>query len=173
MSCRVVVLLCSFWIGSAQANWQVARQVLDQPAVVGQARLTVLLFKVYDATLYAPKGRYLANQPFVLTLRYLREFKGEKIAQRTVDEMRKQGFTNQAKLTAWLHTMTSLFPDVQPGVELSAVRLPSGATDFYRGEQLIGQVSDPEFARQFFAIWLGEKTSEPAMRRQLLKLASQ
>ena len=173
MSRRVMTLLCLLWAGSAQANWGVARQALEQPAVVGQARLTVLLFKVYDATLYAPKGRYQANQPFVLTLRYLREFKGEKIAQRTVEEMRKQGFMNEAKLASWLRTMNALFPDVQPGVELSAVRLPSGATDFYQGEQPIGQVQDPEFGKQFFAIWLGEKTSEPVMRRQLLKLASQ
>lgn len=166
----LMILLCMLWAGSAQANWSVARQVLEQPVVVGQARLKVLLFKVYDATLYAPKGRYRADQPFVLTLRYLRDFKGEKIAQRTVEEMRKQGFTNEAKLAQWLRAMNALFPDVSAGVELSAVRLASGATDFYRGEQRIGQVADSEFGQQFFAIWLGEKTSEPAMRRQLLKL---
>ena len=169
----LVILWCLLWAGVAQANLNVARQVLDQPAVVGQARLKVLLFKVYDATLYAPKGRYQADQPFMLTLRYLREFKGEKIAQRTVEEMRKQGFTNEAKLAPWLRAMNALFPDVRPGFELSAVRLASGATDFYRGDQRIGQVADPEFGRQFFAIWLGEKTSEPAMRRQLLKLTAQ
>jgi len=173
MSRGLVVLLCLLWVGAAQANLNVARQVLEQPAVVGQARLTVLFFKIYDATLYAPKGQYRADQPFVLTLRYLREFEGEKIAQRTVDEMRKQGFSNEAKLVLWLRAMNTLFPDVRPGVELSAVRLASGATDFYRGDQRIGQVADPEFGRQFFAIWLGEKTSEPAMRRQLLKLAHQ
>ncbi len=173
MSRGLVVLLCLLWVGAAQANLNLARQVLEQPAVVGQARLTVLFFKIYDATLYAPKGQYRADQPFVLTLRYLREFEGEKIAQRTVDEMRKQGFSNEAKLVLWLRAMNALFPDVGPGVELSAVRLASGATDFYRGDQRIGQVADPEFGRQFFAIWLGEKTSEPAMRRQLLKLAHQ
>ncbi len=169
----LVILWCLLWAGVAQANLNVARQVLDQPTVVGQARLKVLLFKVYDATLYAPKGRYQADQPFMLTLRYLREFKGEKIAQRTVEEMRKQGFTDEAKLALWLRAMKVLFPDVRPGFELSAVRLASGATDFYRGDQRIGQVADPEFGRQFFAIWLGEKTSEPAMRRQLLKLTAQ
>lgn len=159
--------------GLVQANMTLARQVLEQPEVVGQARLSVLFFKVYDATLYAPKGQYRADQAFSLSLRYLRDFEGVKIAERSIDEMRKQGYANEQKLSLWRREMTALFPDVKAGSELTAVRTASGITDFYRGLERIGQVRDPEFSRQFFAIWLGEKSSEPEMRRQLLRLPQQ
>ncbi|MES2721086.1 MAG: chalcone isomerase family protein [Pseudomonadota bacterium] len=166
----LILLACS---GLVQANMTLARQVLEQPEVVGQARLSVLFFKVYDATLYAPKGQYRADQAFSLSLRYLRTFEGAKIAERSIDEMRKQGYANEQKLSAWRREMIALFPDVQAGSELTAVRTGSGVTDFYRGLDRLGQIKDPEFSRQFFAIWLSEKSSEPEMRRQLLRLSQQ
>lgn len=166
----LLLLACS---GLVQANMALARQVLEQPAVVGTARLNVFLFKIYDATLYAPGGLYRSDQAFALSLRYLRAFDGARIAERSIDEMRKQGYANEQKLSAWRREMTALFPDVQAGSELTAVRTGSGITDFYRGLERIGQIRDPEFARQFFAIWLGEKSSEPEMRRQLLRLSQQ
>jgi hypothetical protein len=168
---RLLVLLA--FTGVAQANMTLAQQVLEQPAVVGSARLTVLLFKVYDATLYAPKGQYNPEQSFALSLRYLRAFQGDKIAQRSVEEMRKQGYANEKKLALWHRQMSSLFPDVKAGTELTAVRTPSGDAVFYRGLERIGHIKDPEFSQQFFNIWLGSKSSEPEMRKQLLSQGGQ
>jgi len=166
----VLLLMCS---SLAQANMTLAQSVLEQPQVVGQARLKVLLFNVYDATLYAPQGQFSLDSQFALSLRYLRAFEGGKIAQRSVEEMRKQGYANERKLALWLRQMTALFPDVQAGTELTAVRTRTGDAVFYRGLERIGQIKDPEFSQQFFNIWLGAKTSQPQMRKELLQLASQ
>ena len=166
----LLLITCS---SVAHANMTLAQQVLEQPQIVGQARLKVLLFKVYDATLYAPQGRYSPDDQFALSLRYLRAFDGDKIAQRSVEEMRKQGYTNERKLAQWLRQMTALFPNVQAGTELTAVKTSSGDAVFYRGLERIGQIKDAEFSQQFFNIWLGAKTSEPEMRKELLQQAKQ
>ena len=168
MSQWLKVLVLLVFTGGAQANMTLAQQVLEQPEVVGKARLTVLLFKVYDATLYAPKGQYHPDKPFVLSLRYLRALEGNKIAQRSVEEMRKQGYINEKNLALWQRQMASIFPDVQAGSELTAVRTSAGEAVFYRGLERIGQVKDAAFTQQFFNIWLGTKSSEPEMRKQLL-----
>ena len=49
----LLLITCS---SVAHANMTLAQQVLEQPQIVGQARLKVLLFKDYDATLYALQG---------------------------------------------------------------------------------------------------------------------
>lgn len=173
MSQWLKVLVLLVFAGGAHANMTLAQQVLEQPEVVGKARLTVLLFKVYDATLYAPKGQYHPDKPFVLSLRYLRAFEGDKIAQRSVEEMRKQGYVNDKNLALWRRQMVSIFPDVQAGNELTAVRTSAGEAVFYRGLERIGHIKDPEFSQQFFNIWLGPKSSEPEMRKQLLPQGAQ
>jgi len=68
MSQWLKVLVLLVFTGGAQANMTLAQQVLEQPEVVGKARLTVLLFKVYDATLYAPKGQFHPDKPLCTEL---------------------------------------------------------------------------------------------------------
>lgn len=135
---------------------------------VGAGRMTYLTLPVFDATLYAPGGVYSAAKPFALKLSYLRTLKGRDIARNSVEQMRRQGGHSDAQLTAWGEAMTGIFPDVTKGATLTGVREADGATVFYRGTAKIGRVEDPAFGRAFFDIWLGAKTSQPALRQKLL-----
>ncbi len=139
-----------------------------QPA--GHARLKFLWWDVYDATLYAPNGRWQPQQPFALTLHYLRDFSGADIADRSAQEIRGLGFRDEVRLAAWHTEMQNMFPDVRPDTRLTGIYLPEKPTVFYAQDTRLGHVPDPEFGRWFFAIWLSEDTSEPAFRRQLLGL---
>ncbi|AXR04213.1 chalcone isomerase family protein [Pseudoalteromonas piscicida] len=146
-------------------------QFIENPQQVGKtSRMTYLFWDVYDASLYAPQGAYSQDQPFVLALHYLRALDGKEIAKRSLKEMEKQGFNNSSKGERWLTKMVQIFPDVSKGTLLFGVRTPDGYTQFYEDEKLIGEVNDPEFTTRFFNIWLGEKTSEPTMRAELLGL---
>lgn len=150
----------------------VVSRAIPQAEIVGKAAFSFAFWDVYDATLYAPKGVLKPDAPFALSLQYKREFSGKDIAERSVDEMRGQGFTDKQKLADWQKQMENIFPDVKAGTMLTAVFDSNAATTFYQNNnnQPIGKVEDAEFTRQFSAIWLGEKTSEPEMRKKLLGL---
>jgi hypothetical protein len=135
---------------------------------VGEGRMVYMVFDVYDATLYAPQGSWNSSKPYALQLSYLRNLNGKEIADVSVEEIRNQGFTNEAKLADWRTQMRNIFPDVKNGVSLTGVRTKAGTTIFYKDNVEIGRIKDPQFSKAFFGIWLNEKTSEPDLRRKLL-----
>jgi len=137
---------------------------------LGEGKLTFLTMLVYNATLHAQGGKWVPDQLFALDLRYEMNLKGKDIAERSIKEMKGQGHGDPAKLKRWGEEMARIFPDIKPGDRLVGVSLPGSGASFYNDQKLLGVVADPEFARAFFAIWLDERTSEPKLRRQLLKL---
>ncbi|MFK8068441.1 MAG: chalcone isomerase family protein [Gammaproteobacteria bacterium] len=137
---------------------------------VGEGRLKYLFWNVYDATLYTPKGIWQDEKPFALKLSYLLELEGEKIADRSIEEIRNQGFKNELILATWHNQMRKIFPDVDKGISITGIYTTQGESIFYRQNEEIGRIRDPEFGKAFFNIWLSEKTSEPELRKQLLGL---
>ena len=163
-----MIALCCLFAFDAHAAMQAIEQNIPDARMVGKGRMRVMLWNVYDATLFAPNGQWQGNAPYALKLDYLRHLKGPLIAKRSIEEMEKQGFADKKKLAEWQQKMTAIFPNVQDGDSIIGLRDDSGFTDFYFNDRLIGSIEDPDFTRQFFAIWLDQKTSEPAFRRQLL-----
>jgi hypothetical protein len=154
----------------AQAFDRNLQQYFDTPEVVGQARLNFMFWDIYDASLIAPGGNFSTEKPFALELKYLRDFDGEDIASRSVDEMRKLGMNDEMKLAKWYQEMQDIFPDVKKGEMITGVVDSQQVSYFYLDEKLLGKVHDAEFSQWFFNIWLSEKTSEPKMRKELLGL---
>ncbi|MEM7465704.1 MAG: chalcone isomerase family protein [Pseudomonadota bacterium] len=155
-------------ITSAADSLDTARAEIPTASLVGEGRLKVLFWKVFDAQLYAPRGEWSMQAPFALSLNYLRHLDGEKIAERSIDEIRDQGFNNEAKLNEWLRQMRAIFPDVDQTTTLTGVYKPQQETRFYLNGELIGRVDDPAFGERFFKIWLGEKSSQPKLRNKLI-----
>jgi hypothetical protein len=150
---------------------EVISAFIPSASVVGRGTLSYAFWDVYEATLYAPKGQWNPEKPFALSIKYYHDIDGNDIADRSVQEMRRQGFSDEVKLAAWNTQMKKIFPDVKDGTVLSAVYLPGKQTKFYSGSRLIGTIKGDDFGRLFFGIWLNEKTSEPQLRRALLGLS--
>lgn len=165
----MIVSLVAFAFPAFAAE-PVMRRIPDAE-IVGAGRLTFAFWDVYDATLYAPQGEFTGGRPFALSIQYMREIEGGDIADRSVQEMRGQGFSDEERLARWNAEMKNIFPDVRNGSVLTAIFLPGGKTFFYYGNKPIGHIADAEFTRRFADIWLSEKTSEPALRRRLLGLS--
>lgn len=147
------------------------QRVWPEVRLQGQARMTFLGLRVYDARLWVPSQadvqRY-EDAPLALALHYLRRLNGAAIAERSITEMRRVGAFSEAQAGAWLEAMKRAFPDVGDGDRLVGLHLPGRGARFYFNGQRTAEIDDPEFARLFFGIWLSPRTSEPRLREQLL-----
>lgn len=121
-------------------------------------------FLIYEAALWA--GSNPQQPPLALQLTYKRNIEGRKIVDASVQEMRQLGASEQS-LKTWEAQMSQIFPDVKPGDQITGVYKPGGAVFLYNNLQ-VGEISDPEFARYFFAIWLDPRTTAPGLRQKLL-----
>ena len=151
------------------------RSHLPSGQLAGRARLSVWGFQIYDATLWvAPdfKARAYENHAFALELAYLRPFTSREIAQRSLVEMSRQGSIGAEQSVAWERQLQEVIPDVQPGDRLAGIYQPGLGGKFLVNGKLHKTLADVQLTKRFFGIWLSEATSEPAMRRELMSLAS-
>ena len=142
---------------------------LESPQLVGKARLKVLLWSVFDASLYADSGKYDATEPFALSLKYLRSLDGKKIVAKSMEEIKsQQPQAGSEQLARWKQQLLQIIPDVKNGTTITGVRTIDGYTSFYMDDKKLGSINDVAFTQAFFDIWLSEKTSEPKFRSKLL-----
>ncbi len=145
---------------------------VPQASALGSTRLRVWGFEVYDAQLWTGPGFQAArygDSALALELTYLRDFQRADIARRSLDEMRRSAPIADAQALAWQKKLEAAIPDVKKGDRILGIYLPQTRTArFLTNGQPSGEVSDGDFARLFFGIWLSPQTSEPAMRKALL-----
>jgi hypothetical protein len=137
----------------------------------GQGRFRYFGLSIYDARLWSAEpldAARWAEQPLMLELQYARSLVGREIAKRSLVEMRRQASVDDSKAQAWLQAMEAAFPDVKAGDRLTGQYEPGTGAQFFFNGQPRQRIADAEFARLFFGIWLSPKTSEPALRAQLL-----
>lgn len=135
---------------------------------VGSGTLRFFGLRIYDATLWAPRGAWTSGQPFALELRYARSFDGAAIARRSIEEIRAQRSLPDATLARWEAQLAAIFPDVREGDRLIGVRRPGEGAVFYRGTRPLGRIDDETLADAFFDIWLAPTTRAPDLRTRLL-----
>lgn len=139
-------------------------------ALRGRATLRVFGLHIYDIALWSPAApdpaRWWAS-PLALELQYARPLQGRRIAERSLDEMRRQGPIEDTVARHWLDRMAALFPDVRDGDRLTGVA-DGASSRFHHNARLLGTVDDASFTRRFFGIWLAPQTSAPSLRAALL-----
>ena len=166
-----------FSASQAQANrepsqpTQQLRHVLRTPRLVGQQRFTYWGFDVYDARLWASapfSPDDWAKQVLVLELRYLRDFKGTDIAQRSIDEMQGQRPLSNSQHTSWSATLQALIPNVRVGEHITGIYTPDKGMQLLHQDRLLGELRDADLAQRFMGIWLAPETSQRKLREHLL-----
>lgn len=150
-----------------------AAQAHEDWPLRSQGRFRYFGLHVYDARLLAPQAVHperWREQPFALELVYARALKGTRIAERSLDEMRRQGDVNPAVAERWLAAMKAAFPDVVEGDRLRGVHEPQSGARFWHNGRPRSDLIEHEFSARFFGIWLHPATSAPDLRRELLGL---
>lgn len=143
------------------------RAYLPNATLLGEGRLSVMVWNVYDARLWSGDGGRAAARPFILELTYLRHIGGRQIADTTAEEIRRQGVKDEIKIAAWHRQLKRIIPDVEPGTTLAGLAGKDGHTVFFKNGKEIGRIADAQFTQYFFDIWLGDKTRNPRLRNQL------
>lgn len=156
---------------SAAAPGFVRTLLRGTPRLVGQHRFTYWGFEVYDASLWASAAfapEDWAKQTLMLELRYLRDFKGTDIAQRSMDEMQGQRALTTNQKQNWAGVLQALIPNVRNGERITGVYAPDKGMQLWHQDRALGEVTDTELAQRFFGIWLAPETSQRQLRQQLL-----
>jgi len=135
--------------------------------MVGQARLNVLFWPVYDSRLYSPDGSYAeGSRPLRLEIQYLRAVRAQDLLEQTRKEWQRLG-TGVAQ-QQWLAALEQIWPDVGENDVLSLVLDEQDRSTFLLNGSPLGTIEDPAFGRELLAIWLSPETSRPELRLALL-----
>ena len=164
--------IITFILSTTLSTKSLAENYLDEHItnvkIIGSSQFKVLFWHVYNATLYSSEENFSFDKTFALKLDYKRSLHGEKIAERSAEEIRKIGFKDKIKLAGWFTQMRNIFPDVNDGNYITGIYVPDSKTIFYKDGEKIGEINDKEFGKWFFGIWLNKNTSEPELRKKLL-----
>ena len=137
----------------------------------GEGQLRFFGLNIYTARLWTADGfdaAHHARHPLALELTYARTFSARDIAERSLQEMKRQTLVNQAVEADWTQKLAAVLPDVKPGDRLMGFHRPAQGALFQAGGRTLGAVDDPVFSALFFGIWLSPVTSEPALRTALI-----
>lgn len=136
--------------------------------LVGQAKLSVLFWDVYDSSLYTPSGRFEGiAAPLKLQLVYLRNIASRELVDATREQWQKLGLY-RPEHEAWLAELQRMWPSVKPGDSITLDWSEPQQSRFYFNGRPIGSIDDARFGELFAAIWLSEKTEYPKVRKQLI-----
>lgn len=165
------VLLLYLSVQTSLANASEApdfvKKYIQDPALVGQGQYHRFFWKIYDARLYASQGSYATDEAFALQLEYARDLPSQGIVEKSIELIAAQGVANEQRLESWKKLLENVIPDINEGDRLTGIRLGSNSY-FYLNGELAGQISEPQLNQYFFDIWLGEDTTAPDLRLELL-----
>jgi hypothetical protein len=135
--------------------------------MVGEARLKVLIWEVYDSALFTPSGRWQGVAPYRLSLHYLRDIPAAKLVEETEKAWQEQG-RSHPRLNEWLVLLGELWPDITEGDNLVFGLNASGDSAFWFNGSPIGSIDDRDFGPLFGGIWLDPDTPRPGLRAELI-----
>ena len=139
----------------------------DHWPMVGQARLKVLFWNIYDSALYTPSGAWQGKGPYKLALHYLRDVPVHQLIEQTDKAWREQG-RNHPRQAEWLLQLKDIWPDITEGDNLVLSVAASGYSGFWFNGEFIGAIQDEDFGPLFGGIWLDADTPEPTLRAKLI-----
>ena len=140
---------------------------IDDWPMVGQARLKVLLWNIYDSALYTPSGIWQGEGPYQLSLHYLRDIPVHQLIEQTDKAWREQG-RNHPLQPEWLVQLADIWPDITEGDNLVLSVAASGHSGFWFNGKFIGAIEDEDFGPLFGGIWLDADSPQPDLRAKLI-----
>lgn len=149
------------------ANSQSEAQVAEGLKPVGETRLRVLFMRIYDAALFTDSGDLDSAERLALAIEYARNFSAQQLVNQTRDEWERMDLVTSDS-ESWLTELSVMWPDVNSGDCIVAIRTEEGSTKFFSRDRELGVIEAPGFAERFFAIWLSEQARFRRSRDELV-----
>jgi hypothetical protein len=184
---RAVVLVVSLLLalgigGPARAKSLAGVELPDTETVSGKTLVlngmglreaTVLRVKAYVGGLYLEKPSrdpdtvINSRQCKRVTMVFLRDIDGARLASGWADELRKVGGTE-----ASISRFTSLIGNVKKGDTMSFTWCPDAGVEVAARGTVRGTVPGDDFARTLFTIWFGPEPGDENLKRGMLGTGS-
>src|SRR5262245_64545515 len=177
----LVVLLLALGIGGPIRAASLAGVELPDTETVNGTRLllngmglrqaTVLRVKAYVGGLYLEKSTsdpdtvINSSQCKRVTMVFLRDIDGARLASGWAEELRKVGGTTTE---ASIPRFTSLIGDVKKGDTMSFTWCPDAGVEVGARGTVRGNVPGEDFARTLFTIWFGPEPGDENLKRGML-----
>ena len=135
---------------------------------VGEGEMQYLFWTLYSAEFYRSQETGSSSSQ-ALKITYFKSISQQALIEATQDQWQHLGYS-VSDIRQWSQPLQAIWPNVEPGDELTFISDDTGYGQFYFEDQAIGTVQDPTFSQAFLDIWLSERTTEPELRQQLLGL---
>jgi len=137
----------------------------------GRSSLRWLFLKAYDVHLWTDAPVWSMDASFALSIKYNMGFTSEELVERTLEEMKKvEPGLSGGRLAQFSAPLSRVLPAVKSGDRISALYIPGRPVRFFLNGRATGEMDAVDFAAAFFGIWLSPRSSEPSVRRELLRL---
>jgi len=141
---------------------------LENLQLVGEARLRVFFWRIYDSSFYSATGTFDGIEPEIaLKIEYRRNIKLEELIKRTKEEWEAMDRFS-AENEVWLEQLQTFLPSISRGDTITLRVDGNLGSTFYYNSEPIGQIDDDQFTKEFLSIWLSEESGYPNLQRQLI-----
>ncbi|WP_404407672.1 chalcone isomerase family protein [Pseudidiomarina marina] len=135
---------------------------------VGETRLSVWFWDVYDAELRTDTGSLDSAEQRALQLSYLRDIKASDLVDTTAEEWERLGITMSDEHQQWLDDLREMWPNVKEGDCITLLETEQGHAKFFGPSGELGEINSAQFTDDFLAIWLDKNSRFKKERDELI-----
>lgn len=161
-------LIMMVMFGTAPSKASEVSEFIPDAELVGEARFSVFLFPIYDASLYAPNGKYEKGGPLALVLNYLFDLDKESLVNQTVEALERRKLGTPDQIAKWKAILNEHFFDVVKKDKILIAFPDPETVSFSTNDGAPTTVVDSGFALAFKDLWLGDNIRNKKFQNQLL-----
>ena len=162
------ILFTLLFIVTSSVASDMPKEEFSSPSIIGEGTLKVFFMEIYDLRLVADSPTFSWQNKFKLDFFYTRDLKKDSVINSSIKELRRQSSVSESDIESWQGYLEQSIKPAQVGTHASVVWNPEGRITFHYENNDPTTIEDEDFARAFLNIWLGEETSQPKLRNQLL-----
>ena len=164
---RNILLIILLSLNTSFAS-EMQKEAFSSPTIIGEGTLKVFFMEIYDLRLIADSPTFSWQNKFKLDFIYTRDLKKDSVIKSSIKELRRQSSVSESDIESWQGYLEQSIRPVQEGTHATVLWEPEGQITFLYENSDPTTIEDEDFARAFLNIWLGEETSQPKLRSQLL-----
>lgn len=164
---RNILLIILLSLNTSFAS-EMQKEAFSSPTIIGEGTLKVFFMEIYDLRLIADSPTFSWQNKFKLDFIYTRDLKKDSVIKSSIKELRRQSSVSESDMESWQGYLEQSIKPVQDGTHATVLWNPEGHITFHYENSDPITIENEDFARAFLNIWLGEETSQPKLRIQLL-----